>query len=139
MIFVLVAQISKDEWRSTQAAVGILQLPVRLAAITAGSSLQDVERLWPEMLTSFAFGLLGLILGNRSAPYVSESVFRELILSFLLLGGLTMLTAETGKVTVAVLVVACIMAVGLAQCSTASHSDSEEGSFTSPMLSDVEQ
>merc|ERR1712008_225989 len=108
MVFVLAANVGKDEWRSSQAVAGVVQMPTRLVALlvaeraaTGAAGLeglcQPLVRLLPQCMVSFCFGLLGLCTGNMVAHKVSEALFRRYILVLLLEAGLVLLMAGLGR------------------------------------------
>ena len=72
-------------------------MPVRLLAVF--SSGFDTWEHWPQYAVALVGGFLGQSAGNHLAPRVSEAGFRWLILLFLLYGGLTLVTAGTGALT----------------------------------------
>ena len=97
---ILVANIGKDEWRGTCAAYSLLELPVRLVSIVFFDADQlPLDRVWKECAVSFLAGLLGLCIGNVVAPRISHANFRGVILVLLLIGGLVLLTAGSGFLT----------------------------------------
>mmetsp|Transcript_46894 Transcript_46894/g.124628 ORF Transcript_46894/g.124628 Transcript_46894/m.124628 type:complete len:318 (-) Transcript_46894:107-1060(-) len=124
MVFVLVSGIGKDEWRSTQAVATTIMLPVRLTALLwTASRRTQLLALWPQCLIAFLSGLLGLAAGNCIAPHVSEQMFRNAILHFLFVGGVLMLTADSGLLNL----VAVLGSVTVAVIAGVSQSCKEKG------------
>eukprot|EP00746_Dinoflagellata_sp_MGD_P077082 gnl/MRDRNA2_/MRDRNA2_309694_c0_seq1.p1 gnl/MRDRNA2_/MRDRNA2_309694_c0~~gnl/MRDRNA2_/MRDRNA2_309694_c0_seq1.p1 ORF type:complete len:257 (-),score=26.69 gnl/MRDRNA2_/MRDRNA2_309694_c0_seq1:13-693(-) len=114
MVFILIENVGKDEWRGSSALCSFISLPLRLLSIIIfDKSMLDFSRLWKESLVCFCFGLMGLPLGNAASKYISETNFRKLILLLLLYSGVVLVTAGTGIVTLLLLLVVSLMLVAL--------------------------
>lgn len=112
MVFCLVAKIGKDEWRGTGTAYSLLELPLRLFSIIYFDRAKlDFGWLWKECLVSFCCGLVGLSLGNVVSKYLSDANFHQIILMLLLYGGLVLVSAGTGTLTLELLFVVSMMMI----------------------------
>lgn len=137
MIFVLLSGLGKDEWRGTSAVSAMISIPVRILAIIGSSHSPSelLERLWPEIAVSVLASLVGNCLGNVLAFKVTERVFREAILVFLLYGGATLLTAGMGNVTLWVLAIVVSASVMLFNRRRAVAEEPAVGQLNRPLIS----
>merc|ERR1712187_1100302 len=115
MVFVLIVNIDKDEWRGTTYAFTVL---AELARISAFMSLVDAPKLqlapglWLQVVFMLLGGVFGLCIGNFLSTRMSQENFRHSLLCILLMGGLTLSTSGLGKFSIATSLIASLVGSG---------------------------
>merc|ERR1712054_141720 len=103
MVFVLISNIDKDEWRGTNSAINIITFISRiLTFIWLDPDELHLHDVWLQCVCVMASGVASLSIGNAIATRVSQATFRDLLLVFLFCGGLSLLTAGMGNFSVIV-------------------------------------
>lgn len=115
MVFVLIVNIDKDEWRGTTYAYTIGAELVRVSAFMSfrgAPQLQAASGLWLQVACILLGGVFGLYIGNVVSAHVSQEIFRHSLLIILFGGSLTLATSGMGKWSTALIIAVAFFALG---------------------------
>jgi len=113
MVFVLVANIDKDEWRGTNSVINCMTFVSRiLSFLWLDPDKLESGGIWLPCVIVMVTSIGALLLGNILATRVSQATFRDLLLVFLFCGGLSLITAGMGDFSVVIVAVGMV-AIGV--------------------------
>jgi uncharacterized membrane protein YfcA len=116
MIFVCAFGIDKDEWRATTSVAHLFENLVRSYVVLYVEKVVDVSQNWYFVL-GYVFTLAaGLIVGDALAHHVNTSLWRQILLFFMMCSSSTLITAGYNPLITLLAFTVTMMAYVLLYC-----------------------